>query len=101
MKILLILILALRFLKTTHGSKNKTVDFPSTFIFATATSAYQIEGGWNEDGKSPSVWDSFTHNRPDKIFNHSNGDVSVDSYHLYKKDIEALKSVGVSTTNFI
>lgn len=93
------LILVSPLLTLPYNCENVTIDFPSNFIFATSTSAYQIEGGWNEDGKSSSVWDTYTHNHPDKIFNHSNGDISVDSYHLYKKDIEALKSVGVSTKN--
>lgn len=81
----------------SYTCENITIELPSDFIFSTSTSAYQVEGGWNADGKSPSVWDTFTHNNPDKIADHSNGDVSVDSYHLYKKDVAALKEVGVST----
>ena len=81
--ILFLIIPNSQFLKFTHSSENPIVDFPSTFIFSTATSAYQIEGGWNEDGKSASVWDTYSHNNPDKIADHSNSDVSVDSYHLF------------------
>jgi beta-glucosidase/6-phospho-beta-glucosidase/beta-galactosidase len=59
-------------------------------------SAFQIEGGWNADGKGPSIWDNFVHNHPDFIVDHSNADVGPDSYHFYKKDVEALKRVGVN-----
>lgn len=83
--------------KFTNPCENvTTVIIPDDFILAASTSAYQIEGGWNEDGKSPSVYDTFTHNHPEMIVDHSNGDIAADSYHFYKKDVEALKSIGVS-----
>jgi hypothetical protein len=72
------------------------VFFPKNFLFGAGSSAYQVEGGWNEDGKSESVWDKLTHEHPEFVSDHSNGDISSDSYHMYMKDIQALKSVGVS-----
>ena len=45
-----------------------------------STAAYQHEGGWNTDGRGPSVWDTFTHT-PGKIQGGETGDVSVDQYH--------------------
>lgn len=73
--------------------------FPKTFSFGAATAAYQIEGGFNLDGKGPSIWDTMTHNHPEMIADHSTADIGPDSYHFYKKDVEALKLVGVNNIN--
>ena len=71
-------------------------NFPKEFSFGASTAAYQIEGGWQDDGKGPSIWDTFTHNHPELIVDHSTADVGPDSYHFYKSDIKALKQVGVN-----
>ncbi|KAF2319488.1 hypothetical protein GH714_016329 [Hevea brasiliensis] len=68
--------------------------FPDDFIFGTATSAYQIEGEANTTGRGPSVWDIFTHESPERIKDHSNGDVAVDFYNRYKEDIQNVKAMG-------
>src|SRR5262245_30086652 len=56
--------------------------FPPGFFWGTATAAYQIEGAWNEDGKGPSIWDTYAHT-PGKIKNGDTGDVANDHYHRY------------------
>src|SRR5215475_13026223 len=53
--------------------------FPKGFYWGTATAAYQIEGAWNEDGKGPSIWDTFAH--AGKIRDGSTGDFSGDGDH--------------------
>jgi Glycosyl hydrolase family 1 len=75
------------------------ISFPPEFKFGVSTSAYQIEGAWNEDGKSPSVWDTFTHDHPDLIADGVNNDVGPDSYHLYNDDVDAVNHVGVNNKN--
>nr|WPM03620.1 glycoside hydrolase family 1 [Phyllotreta armoraciae] len=70
--------------------------FPPDFIFSAATSAYQVEGGWNEDGKSPSIWDTTVHNNPAFIDDTSNGDIACDSYHKIEEDVAILKELGVT-----
>jgi beta-glucosidase len=73
--------------------------FPKDFLWGTATSSYQIEGAYNEDGKGESIWDRFSH-EPGKIKNNENGDIACDHYHLYKEDIKLLKQLGVNTYRF-
>ncbi|XP_043692665.1 beta-glucosidase 13-like [Telopea speciosissima] len=69
--------------------------FPSGFIFGATSSAYQYEGAAKEGGRSPSIWDTFTHEHPDKIADHSNGDVAIDFYHRYKEDVSLIKDMGM------
>nr|AOH73347.1 beta glucosidase 6 [Lygus lineolaris] len=74
--------------------------FPKGFKFGASTAAYQVEGGWDADGKGPSIWDDYLHKHPDYIKNRNNGDVADDSYHFYKDDVRALKEVGFQTYRF-
>ncbi|KAF3338293.1 beta-glucosidase 12-like protein [Carex littledalei] len=74
--------------------------FPQGFIFGTASSAYQYEGGAREGGRGPSIWDTFTHLHPEKIDDHSNGDVADDSYHRYKEDVRLMKEMEMDAYRF-
>lgn len=73
--------------------------FPKNFRFCAATAAYQIEGAATEDGRTPSIWDNFSH-IPGKIYNGDNGDVADDHYHLFKEDIDLMRSYGIQTYRF-
>ncbi len=73
--------------------------FPDNFVWGTSTSAYQIEGAWNKDGKGPSVWDTFCL-IPGKIANGEHAQVACDHYHRYKDDVQLLKSLGIKVYRF-
>ncbi|KAI5651286.1 hypothetical protein M9H77_37291 [Catharanthus roseus] len=86
---------------TIYMSKSNlsSPQFPPDFIFGVATSAYQVEGGWNEGGRGPSIWDAFSHTSGN-ICDGSNGDVAVDQYHRYKEDIELIAKLGFKAYRF-
>ena len=74
-------------------------EFPEDFVWGIATAAAQIEGGANEGGRGPSIWDAFSH-LPGTIKHGDLPDVACDSYHLYEKDIELMKVLGVKSYRF-
>ncbi|MGW7791181.1 family 1 glycosylhydrolase, partial [Streptomyces tricolor] len=69
--------------------------FPSDFLWGTATAAYQIEGAVAEDGRAPSIWDTFSHT-PGKTANGDHGDVACDHYHRWREDIGLMRQLGVN-----
>jgi beta-galactosidase len=73
--------------------------FPADFTWGTATAAYQIEGAVAEDGRGPSIWDTFAHT-PGMISDGTTGDVAVDHYHRYAEDIDILASMGFNAYRF-
>ncbi|XP_077982899.1 cytosolic beta-glucosidase-like [Glandiceps talaboti] len=73
--------------------------FPSNFSWGVATSAYQIEGAWNEDGRGLTIWDTFAH-ESDNILDGSNGDTACNSYHKISDDVALLKELGVKHYRF-
>ncbi|MEV7290399.1 GH1 family beta-glucosidase [Streptomyces microflavus] len=72
---------------------------PADFTWGVATAAYQIEGAVTEDGRSPSIWDTFSHT-PGKIDNGDTGDVACDHYHRVPEDIGLIKQVGAEAYRF-
>jgi len=73
--------------------------FPDDFRWGVATAAYQIEGGWDEDGKLPSIWDTFTDGTTN-IDDRSSGKVACDSYHKYEEDVQMIKNMGMDNYRF-
>ncbi|XP_018568760.1 myrosinase 1-like isoform X2 [Anoplophora glabripennis] len=69
--------------------------FPDNFKFGAATAAQQVEGAWDEDGKTETIWDKFVHQNPDRIGDRSSPDIASDSYHKYKEDIALAKAIGL------
>lgn len=71
--------------------------FPSDFIWGVATSAFQIEGALDADGRGPSIWDAFPKN---KVADGSDGAQANDSYHRYGEDVELIAGAGLRAYRF-
>ncbi|WNO71031.1 GH1 family beta-glucosidase [Streptomyces sp. AM8-1-1] len=72
---------------------------PPDFTWGVATAAYQIEGAVAEDGRSPSIWDTFSHT-PGAVDNGDTGDVACDHYHRWPEDISLMRQLGVGAYRF-
>ncbi|WWD18288.1 hypothetical protein CI109_102738 [Kwoniella shandongensis] len=66
---------------------------PSDFLWGAASASYQIEGGYDADGKGPSVYDVLWKDQ-------ANGEIACDSYHLWREDIAVLKKYGMKAYRF-
>jgi beta-glucosidase len=75
------------------------IRFPEGFRWGTATASYQIEGGWQADGKGESIWDRFAHTSG-KVKRDQNGDVACDSYHRWPEDIALLRAMHLNSYRF-
>ncbi|MFE4535548.1 GH1 family beta-glucosidase [Streptomyces scopuliridis] len=73
--------------------------FPPGFLWGTATAAYQIEGAVAEDGRTPSIWDVYSHT-PGRVRNGDTGDIATDHYHRWREDIEIMSGLGVGAYRF-
>ena len=73
--------------------------FPAGFAWGAATAAYQIEGAVAEDGRGPSVWDTFSH-RAGAVRHGDTGDVAADHYHRWPEDIELMSALGIAVYRF-
>jgi beta-glucosidase len=74
-------------------------DFPPDFAWGTASSSYQVEGAVAEDGRGPSIWDTFSHT-PGKVRNGDTGDVACDHYHRWTEDLDLMRRLGLTALRF-
>ena len=79
-------------------TENKII-FPKDFVWGGATASYQVEGAWNEDGKSENIWDRFSHT-PGNVLNNDSGDIACNHYHLWQNDINLMKSLNLKAYRF-
>ena len=84
---------------TSQQQTPETAQFPPGFLWGAATSAYQVEGAVAEDGRTPSIWDTFSHT-PGKVHDGDTGDLAVDHYHRYRDDVALMKRLGLTAYRF-
>ncbi|GAA1188450.1 beta-glucosidase [Kitasatospora gansuensis] len=73
--------------------------FPSGFAWGAATAAYQIEGAVTENGRTPSIWDTFSHT-PGKVAGGDTGDIAVDHFHRFREDVRLMAELGLTSYRF-
>ncbi|MEW6716983.1 MAG: GH1 family beta-glucosidase [Chloroflexota bacterium] len=73
--------------------------FPKNFFWGTATSSYQIEGAWDQDGRGLSIWDTFCR-QAGTIEDGSSGEVAADHYHRWQEDINLMSELGLNAYRF-
>ena len=81
------------------GMREDVPGLPADFTFGTSTASYQIEGATEEDGRGPSVWDTFTA-QPGRIRDGSSGAVACDHYHRYAEDVRLMTALGTDAYRF-
>ena len=79
--------------------ERRVLGLPPGFLFGTSTASYQIEGAATEDGKGPSIWDTFTA-EPGRVVDGSSGDVACDHYHRWPEDVELMARLGADGYRF-
>ncbi len=86
---------------TTEQSQSHTklLQFPANFVWGSATAAYQIEGAISEDGRKPSIWDTFSAT-PGKVMNGDTGEIACDHYHRYPADVALMKQLNLGAYRF-
>ena len=74
-------------------------DMRPGFLWGAATAAYQIEGAATEGGRSPSIWDTFSHT-PGRVRDGDTGDVATDHYHRWREDVDTIGELGLDAYRF-
>lgn len=84
---------------TQISKRSPQAQFPAGFVWGAATASYQVEGAWNEDGKGPSIWDTFSR-APGNVANGDTGDIADDHYHRWQDDVALMKALGLKAYRF-
>ena len=71
--------------------------FSKDFLWGAASAAHQVEGAWNEDGKTPGIWDALYSGH---IAHHESGHTACDHYHCFREDIALMKKIGLKAYRF-
>jgi beta-glucosidase len=87
-------------LTTTQAAPSTdALRFPPGFLWGSATASYQIEGAVDEGGRTPSIWDTFSHT-PGRVERGDTGDVADDHYHRFREDISIMVRLGLASYRF-
>ena len=82
-----------------HIHDTNCVVVPDDFTFGSATASYQVEGAFDEDGRGPSIWDTFS-KTPGKVWNGDTGDVACDHSHRWESDLDLMAELGLDAYRF-
>lgn len=83
----------------TQRAAAASTSFPDGFLFGAATASYQIEGAVHEGGRTPSIWDTFSHT-PGRVAHGDTGDIACDHYHRLDEDLDLMASLGLQAYRF-
>jgi len=97
--ILIVSVKSAYYISKSFNAETMLKTFPEGFKWGSATSAYQIEGAHDVDGKGPSIWDHFSH-QDGNIKNNDNGDIGIDHYNRFKEDVALMKAQGYHVYRF-
>ncbi|GAB3063807.1 GH1 family beta-glucosidase [Intrasporangium mesophilum] len=86
-------------IRSTNTLAGQGRPVPADFVLGAATAAYQIEGAFHDDGRTDSIWDTFSHT-PGAVVDGDTGDVACDHYHRYAADVAVMRSLGVQSYRF-
>jgi beta-glucosidase len=82
-----------------QGNHSNRLNFPAGFLWGTATAAYQVEGATQEDGRGPSIWDTFSAIPGNVVENHT-GEQACDHFHRWREDFGLLTRLGIPNYRF-
>ncbi|MGX1122857.1 beta-glucosidase/6-phospho-beta-glucosidase/beta-galactosidase [Streptomyces ambofaciens] len=83
----------------TASAPDAARTFPKGFLWGSATASYQVEGAAGEDGRTPSIWDTYART-PGRVRNGDTGDTATDHYHRRSEDVALMSELGLGAYRF-